>query len=379
MMAGETETLQIAAREYQGDIRLFEQHAGPWLDLCRQAENDEPFFRPEWIAAYVRAFEPRSSVLLVAAFRNDHMTAVLPLLRQKTLFCGLPVRMLRGAANEHSCRFDLIRAAGEDGQAGTKAVWELLKERGDWDVIELPYVPSGGAAEQLLRLADQDSFLTGQWESYRTPVIPLLSSDTSEAIPSDRHFQQNLRRRIRKAKANGTMRLRRIDDLNGIELEKFYQLERSGWKGRGHSAIACSVATQQFYNEVARSASQFGYFSLYLLEMNDAVVAGHFGLRYRGKYYSPKVAYDENYATYGPGHIIVDGILRDILSEGFNEFDFLGPWMKWKAEWARDSRAHSFCYIFRPGVVGHALYSMRLRLLKSLRPIIRLAHRKAAE
>jgi CelD/BcsL family acetyltransferase involved in cellulose biosynthesis len=355
-----------------------EQLAAAWRELCKECPRDEPFFRPEWIAAYLRAFEPQTPVLLATAHSDEQLRAVLPLIEKNGFFCGIPARILRGAGNEHSGRFDLVRCAGVDGDLAVRLIWSVLKDRTDWDLIELPYVPEGGAAEQLLRLASDDGFLTGQYESYRSPYIPLANGDRADLIPRRSDFRHNLRRRNRRAREKWDVQLRRVQTADSIELERFYALESSGWKGNARTAIACSEPARRFYDEIARVGSQFGYFSLYLLNFDDTVVGGHFGLSYQGHYYAAKAGYDERYAFYSPGHLIVEAVLRDLLAQGFSEFDFLGPWMDWKERWAREGRTHSFCYVFRPGLLGHTLFSMKLRVLTALRRVVRRSRQAGA-
>jgi CelD/BcsL family acetyltransferase involved in cellulose biosynthesis len=363
---------RLTAEIRRGGAELVEQLAPQWRELCADARMDEPFYRPEWVAAYLRAFRPHDTLLLPAAYEDGRLRAVLPLVKQTNLFCGIPVRMLQGAANVHSCRFDLLCSAGELGQAAVQRLWEVLREERDWDVIELPYVPEGAAAEWMLDAARQDGFPVGSWESQRSAYVHLNGIADATEIPRDAHFRQNLRRRLRKAQSRWTVRLTRTETDDPQALLQFYKLERAGWKGKEKTAIACSDETRHFYDEIARTASQFGYFTLYLLHFNDEVVAGHFGLTYRGKrYYSPKVAYDEAYASYGPGHLIVEAILREVIAKGCSEFDFLGGWMEWKGEWARVSRSHSSHYIFRRGAFGNALYSLKFKLLQRLRPVVR--------
>src|SRR5690349_8811751 len=103
------------ARMERGDARLIERIAAEWLRLCNEAANDEPFYRPEWVSAYLSAFKPRGTLLLITARLEERLMGVLPLIEEKTFFCGFPVRMLEGAANTHSCRFDLLCASGHGG------------------------------------------------------------------------------------------------------------------------------------------------------------------------------------------------------------------------------------------------------------------------
>jgi CelD/BcsL family acetyltransferase involved in cellulose biosynthesis len=337
-----------------------------WNTLCGESAVDTPFTRPEWISSYVRCFEPEARVHLAIARGSTGLDAVLPLLYKRTTFCGFRVQMLRGAGNEHSCRFDLLCAGGQRGRAAIRALWLSLRAERDWDVIELPYVPEGGNAEHLLEVAREDGYLTGRYESYTSPHFKLPESGRLEDLMSAR-FRRNLSRRKRKAQEIGDVRLRRFETAEPEPLERFFELEASGWKGRENTAIASSGTTRSFYNTAAHAAAARGYFSLYLLEFGDRVAAGHFGLSYNGIYYSPKVAYSEEFAQYGPGHLIMESILRDLQQRDIASFDFLGPWMDWKVEWAREGRMHSFCYIFRPGLFGQTLYTAKIRLMDRMR------------
>jgi hypothetical protein len=215
---------QLTAHTHQGDVQLVDQLAREWRHLCNESPHDEPFLRPEWIAAYLRAFERESPVLLITVNSGERLRAVLPLIEKDTFFCGIPATLLRGAANEHSCRFDLVRSAGEEGDHATRLIWNALKDRANWDLIELPYVPEGGSAEQLLRLASEDGFLTGRYESYRSPYIPLASTDRADLIPKRSEFRQNLRRRNRRARDKWYVHLRRIEIAYHYDLERLYFL-----------------------------------------------------------------------------------------------------------------------------------------------------------
>src|SRR5258708_4226564 len=149
----------------RGGVDAIDHLAQEWRELCIEGVSNEPFYRPEWIAAYVRAFEAAHRLIVICARVHGRLRAVLPLIEERAFFCGLPVRKLRGAANVHSYRFDLVRGADQDGDAGVEAIWRAISERGDWDVVELPDVPEGGCAEQLLVAAENAGYPTGRWET----------------------------------------------------------------------------------------------------------------------------------------------------------------------------------------------------------------------
>ncbi len=362
----------VVVKAEPGNVELVDRLATQWRALCEEGPYDQPFYRPEWIAAFLRAFAPRKKLLLVTARTGGRLKAVLPLIEERTLFSGVPAKMLRGAYNVHSCRFDLVRAPGADGDAAVLAVWNFLKERRDWDVIELQEVPEGGAAEKLIATAHADGFLTGQRESTHSPFIPLThgNEETEWWLErTDAKFRANLRRRTRKLAAEGPLALRRFDAADPEALQRFYDLELRGWKGREGSAIACHENTRRFYDEVARNAAQFGYFSLYFLEWNGTLLAGHFGLAHRGRYFVPKLAYEEACQQHAPGHLMVNAVLQDCAQRGFLEFDFLGGWASWKEEWTKERRTLSYWYVFRPTPFGRLLYSSKFKLRSALKKV----------
>ena len=366
------------AEAFSGGVEIIERFAQEWRELCDEGPSDQPFYRPEWIEAYMRAFAPRKRLLIVTARVNGRLRALLPLVEGRILFHGLPVRMLRSPTNTHTCRFDLAHGAGRDVPLAVGAIWQLLRERRGWDVIELGEVPEGAASEGLLRLAQSNGHLTGQWKMSPGPYITL----PGEATTIDRalehtssKFRKNIRRGIQKLKEEGELRLIRTTEADPSELEFFYRLEGSGWKGKEGTAIAGQAETRKFYDEVARSAAQFGYLSLYRLERGDHTVAMHYGLTSGGRYFLIKTAYDENILQVSPGQILVREILSDILAQGGREFDLLMPEAEWKNKWATASRPHNYCYVFARSYVGWALHAYKFRL----RPAIRQMNHKRSK
>lgn len=344
-----------------------------WRALCAEGACDQPFFRPEWIAAYLRAFAGNQTPLIVTARKNGRLRAVLPLLEERGFLHGLPVRKWRSAANAHSCRFDLIHGLS-DREEAVRAIWALLKRQAGWDVIELEDVPVGGAGELLVQWAAAEGYRGDQWTrppgSYLS--LPEATDETSEhLLPTlvSSKLRKSLRYYQRKLESQGTLQFRHIANDDPQQLESFYQLERAGWKGQAGTAIACAAATRQFYDDVARAATKHGYFSLYSLEFNQRPIAMQYCLTYGGRLHLLKPAFDEGFSAYSPGHLITYEVLRHLLVQGVREYDFLSPHSEWKGRWAQSLRAQSSCYIFRRGFIGHALHAWKFRVLLRARQL----------
>jgi CelD/BcsL family acetyltransferase involved in cellulose biosynthesis len=355
-----------------GGVEVVESVAEEWRRLCSEGRSDEPFYRPEWVAAYIRAFAPRANVVVVTARVGGELKAVLPLIEERSQFRTT----LRAAANAHSCRFDMVCAPGDKGEVAVRAIWKFLAARSGWDVMELSLVPEGAALHSLAEAARLDGFLTERNLSMQSPYLPLALGENKDplVLQSSANFRSIVRRKERQLKAQGHVLFRRVTTADPNMLQKFYDLERSGWKGEEGTAIACSEETRQFYNEVALQGERFGYLSLFFLEFDGHPVAAHFGLTHAGRYFMPKIGIDENYRKCGPGHLLIYEIMRNCVENGISEYDFTGPAAEYKAKWTSTNRAHFTLRIFNTSLRGrllHSLFKMETNARKTARRYLR--------
>jgi CelD/BcsL family acetyltransferase involved in cellulose biosynthesis len=367
---------RLSVQSLWGTVEVLDRLADEWRELCQEGACNQPFLRPEWISASIRAFGHDRRVLVVTVRESGRLRGVLPLWQEETKLLGRRVTKLSSPGSpDHSPRFDFIHGRGTDVAEVVKAAWDHLKKLPDWDVIECRNVPQGGAIELLLRDAHDDQFLTYEYQWAENPYIALPArqsrTDFYQFIRS-RRFRHRLRLSRRRLLDKGEISLRRVEAADPQIIQQFYRLERSGWKGQKGTAIDCKPQTRQFYDSIAKDASRFGYLSLYFLEQNGAPIAAHFALTCGERYYPLKVAYDENYGKYGPGHLIIAAVLEDCVARGLKEFDCLGHQTEAKSKWTSQTRPHKFCYIFRNGIAGRVHYAERYLAQKAQLSLRRL-------
>ena len=352
---------------------MIDSLAPEWGALCAEGRHNQPFYRPEWIAAYLRAFEPQARVVLIAPRRGGRLVGVLPLIEERIGVLGKGATRLRAPANVHSNRLDLIHGAG-DGDAAIELIWRTLTDLLGWDILDFRDVPEDGAFLRLLALAERAGFATFSRETLRSPYVPLDAFTPSADIlaPLDKEFRHQLRRRLRKLKSLGPVRVERVDRTDHEALDRFFALEQSGWKGQSGTAIACRPDTRQFYTEVSSAAGDRGYLVLHELWCGEQPVAIGLGMALDGRYFKIKSGMDERFRAVGPGHLLEAETMRDLVDRSFSEFDMLGHNDEFKAKWTPHYRQHYHCHVFRKGPVGRALQTWTERFL----PVGRRIHRR---
>jgi CelD/BcsL family acetyltransferase involved in cellulose biosynthesis len=347
----------------RGGVEVVERWADDWRKLCVESVDDQPFYHPEWIAAHIRAFTPQARVLLLRVSCEGRLCLVLPLLEERSWFYGLPVRKLRAPVNGHSVRFDAVRCPGAQGDRALRALWEHMKELSAWDLMELDYMPVVGTLSALALIAQADDFPTGKVPLSPNPYVPVAPDPTSlSQLPVNKKLRSQLRGVRRDLAKRGRLKLRRVFDADPAILQRFYELESAGWKGAVGSAIACAAQRQQFYDEIAKAAESLGYLCIYTLELDGQLLAAHVGLSYRGRYFSPKVAYDESLKQWAPGHLIVGEILQDCVARNIVEYDITGQNDAWKQKWTSETRPQCIQFIFQKGFLGSVAHTIRFRV-----------------
>ena len=55
--------ISMVVAVHRGGVELVDRWADEWRALCNRAVDDQPFYRPEWIGAHIRAFTPNAKVV----------------------------------------------------------------------------------------------------------------------------------------------------------------------------------------------------------------------------------------------------------------------------------------------------------------------------
>ena len=343
----------------RGGVELIDRFAAEWHDLCRDARDDQPFFHPEWVRAYLRAFCPKARLQIVTARIENKLTLILPLIEETATFSKIPVRRWRVPVNSTSGRFDAVCRIGAAGDAALRATWNFLRDLRGWNVLQFFDSLAGSTVSRIVEMARADGFRTVTVPDRPNPVIRIPSDfEQLQKMPPNSKLRSQLRQIRIRIQQEGRLTFRRTTEATPDALERFYRLEASGWKAHSGSC-ALKDGSRPFYDEVMHAAARRGFLSLSTLELNGNLIAAHMSLVHRDRCYSPKVAYNESYKKFAPGHLIIGEILRDCLERGIRVFDITGQDQPWKLKWTSECQQVSHHYIFkgRLGSLAHAVGS----------------------
>jgi CelD/BcsL family acetyltransferase involved in cellulose biosynthesis len=123
--------------------------------------------------------------------------------------------------------------------------------------------------------------------------------------------------------------------------------------------VSQSETSHGFHLELLRSAAFRVHLSLFLLKLAGRPIAFHYGLTSHGVYSLVMTSYDELFKELSPGHLLTEEVLKDCVSRGLREFDFLGCDLPWKLDWTSTVRPHHWLFIFRDSLFGRTLRQVK--------------------
>jgi CelD/BcsL family acetyltransferase involved in cellulose biosynthesis len=345
----------------RGSLDVIGPVSDEWRALAEEAVDDQPFYRPEWIQAHLRAFAPTSRVVLIEVRSGGRLCLLLPLIEERSTFSKVPIRKLRAPVNVHGGRFDALRRMGSEGDESIQAAANYLLELEGWDVLQLNNTPCQSTNEEIVLSMRGKGVRSLKLSDQPNPII-LVPRDPSllHSMPPNSKLRSQLRRVRQRLEKRGLLHFHRERDATTTDLERFYQLEANGWKGSAGSAILCN-GTRPFYDEMARVAARFGYFSLFMLECNGELVAAHYSFTHQGRCYSPIVTYNEAFRQFAPGHLIISEILAFCAANGIRYFDITGQDQPWKMKWTSAARSMNHYFVFK-GPIGQLAYRVGVSL-----------------
>jgi CelD/BcsL family acetyltransferase involved in cellulose biosynthesis len=320
-----------------------------WNHLALPARS--PFVTHQWIQAWWRAFGEKRGLVAVLRGQDGGLVAGASLRRESP-------RLIRAAANEYSDDWDVVAL----GDPARMMLWRQMAALPS-ALVTLPGLPASSPsiemATEALRTAGYRVAITrhqlspylglpGTWEE----LLAMLSQNQRS------HIRRYKRRLEREGRAS--FRTTTGPGLDS-DLDRFFQLEASGWKGAAGTAILKDPHALRLYRDFAHAASAQGWLRLHLLELDGVTIAGGYSCVLGDAAFLMKSCFDERCAHLAPGTILRSEAIRAAIEEGLSFYEFLGAPEPHKLHWGGDLRERLLLRAYRGSGLPAFLYRHKLR------------------
>lgn len=307
-----------------------------WLSLHGGASV---FARYEWTLAAVTHLIPSGSVFFgrISDERGRVVAIVPAFLGNVSVRPFGKLRALSLGLSHELAMFDFPMRPDVDAAAVGEAMLGAFREvRGTWDLVHWSRVMADGNAARVAKsMRDSRVVLTS---SSVCNTIETTGSPEALFASLPKNMRSNLKKCSKRLAQTGVSRacLARDDDRNITRFfDEFLRIEASGWKGRAgkNSAVALRPAIKGFYQALlARNSDEFES-DIAVLFVGSRAVAVEFLLRTARWQHVYKIGYDEEFARYSPGQLLLGSVLeRACTSESIDRVSLVTG-MPWHRNW----------------------------------------------
>jgi CelD/BcsL family acetyltransferase involved in cellulose biosynthesis len=149
--------------------------------------------------------------------------------------------------------------------------------------------------------------------------------------------RSDLRRALRNAEKQGPVRCEittPTQETLAPLLHDAFRVEAAGWKGDQGSALATDPQVGAFYTKLAQAACQRGILRIGMLRIGDHPAAMQLAIERDGCLWLFKMGFDESFARFSPGTLLMVESLRSARQRGCNRYELMGKSEAWNRIWA---------------------------------------------
>ena len=150
--------------------------------------------------------------------------------------------------------------------------------------------------------------------------------------------RSDLRRAMRNACEARASALRNYDPYSGrpctaAAAMRFWWSRRAGRESQG-SALATDPQVGAFYTQLAQVACELGTLRIGMLRIGDRAAAMQLAIEQDGCFWLFKMGFDESFARFSPGTLLMVESLRSARQRGCNRYELMGKSEAWNQIWA---------------------------------------------
>jgi len=275
-----------------------------WRELAASASEPNPFYEPQYALPAAAALEAKDLSLLVARERAEGLWLGCLPVHPGRRWRGVPLAALVSWNHLYCFLCTPLLARGRERDA-LEAMLSTALAEGPGSYLGLSLIGAGGAvSDALARASDSAGLHLVHYERAERAGLRRRPDQGGYIAASPKHQRgfARLRRRLSE-KLGETVE---VVDRAGQEgmVERFLQLESSGWKGREGTALASVESHARMFRHICGEFHAEGRLQLLSLEAGSHVIAMACNLRAGSTIFCFKIGVDESYAGFSPGTLL---------------------------------------------------------------------------
>lgn len=303
-----------------------------WIDLYARDKKPNPFKSPLWLEPWREIF--KGGELRTFAFHIDgKLEAIAPMHIHS--FTHPYIRELTFLGTGNSDYTDILANERYEDEF-LPALFDEIFSMDDWDIVN------------LLGLREDSPLL--DFARKNLPKADIIQEEIAPVLllpDSIDEYNKLISAKKLKGLRWAERRLADMDELKfekagiysiGTALESLFLLHNKSQETKGKSGVFSDYKMKSFIKRVSMGLLENNMMELYGLKLGRRVIASLFALKQDRTMYYYIGGYEPELGKYSPGALCIYNVIKDAISTGIKEFDFLKGNESYKFEWGAVKR-----------------------------------------
>lgn len=289
-----------------------------WRALAAQALEPNVFYDPAFALAAAPLLGTDVRAALVWSRAPRQLVGFFPMRSDRRRY-GLPFAVMTGWTHPYA-PFG-VPLVHRDMAEPVIASWleQAARDPSQPGLVLMPMIAQSGAfAAALADVLARRGCLAASFGRYERA---LLQPGDARADYLKRHVSGKRLRYLRRCRRQlaecGTLTVEQAENGGTLcrALGDFFALETAGWKGRAGTAAAQHEAVRDFMQRAVMALGADGKAIIHRLLLDGKAIAATMTLKSRDTAWGWKISYDEAYASFSPGVLLMAGLTEALLAD----------------------------------------------------------------
>ena len=349
-----------------GTEEEFEQIKPHWDDLLASLDPVPLPLTHGWLLSWWRAFSLDWQMEFRCAYRGNELIGAAPFYRTRELFRGVPVTILRLAANGHT-PFSGVIVNPRLSDSEKVAVFSALTRIDNDDVGQFLKINLQGELYRFLLNQPINSKLNvGVKPSLTTPIIWMNQSWEEFFDSRTKKLKKSLKNKLNRFnKETGfTITEKKITSKDEAIVQDIIRISANSWKSSIGNDLQANHRSRQFFLNLIESFGQAGLLSVWIMHHEKTPVAFELHLVCDNVVYPIRADYDETFKAFSPGSVLEYSILKHLFQAGkVRQYYTCADDYWYLSNWTSDHEEFCTVEVFGASVKSRLLYVLEYQVI----------------
>lgn len=332
-----------------------------------------------WLRSWWNAFSDNLKMEFRCLYKNNVLVGVAPLVRSRERFRGIPVTMLKLAANGHSPYSSVVIDTSLTPSEAEEALLALTHVASNEIALFFKIGANDNLERFLMDRSKNGHARVGEKPSIRTPVVEIDQSWDDFYRSRPRSLKKSLNNKLNRLKKAGDFSIgcEKLVHVDQPLIDDLVAVSAHSWKSAVKSDLRSNPKSRRFLLNLVEAFGTSGALNAWVARSGGKPVAFELHLVHDEVVYPIRADYDQAFKALSPGSVLEYSALRSLFEQGgYTQYYTCADDYWYLSNWTTNYRELCSVEVFGNSAKVRALYWLEYSLIPLIKRVIRTGKKK---